>query len=341
MRRFMLLTAVASLLFSTAALAQEDDDDDTSSEASEDDGASEDEPVEDASTEDEPAAEKEEKAGDDDDDDDKPKDETFLGFGSKGWGHDGKIPEESKPDVPSAEYRWDVHVLDFMTFGIGFLGGAGGNFLDKPGDQSVQGIEGVDPEYPGFAGLMTSVGPTFEFRFLGYVGVELDVLVQEDSGTADLKVTQTTGTTIRSETFTVEIRQSAIHMPLLFKGVIPGKIVSPALFLGPEFVFVSESSADITEGTVPGFHGVQYGAVNPDSYTAFMFGLGLEFNLPIPYIDARIPFNLRGTVNPGVSDKREERSDIQGTAPDNITAVSFSTEWKFQAMANIGLAVHL
>jgi hypothetical protein len=150
-------------------------------------------------------------------------------------------------------------------------------------------------------------------------------------------VRQTTGANVLKGDFTVEIRQKAIHMPLLFKGAIPGRIVTPVLFLGPEFVFPSSVSSEIISGAVPSFHMVKYAAADPGSYTAFIFGLGLEFNLPIPYVDVRIPFNLRGTVNPGVSDKRTERETRTGSNP---VEVAFSTEWKFQAVGNIGLAVH-
>lgn len=339
MRTLLLRAAVATSLLvpffaSPSAFAADDDDDDEESadeeSAKEDDNDAADDEGEAAEADEKPK--KKSKADDEEADDEAPKKLT--------WGHDGKIPVEPNAEAISGEYRWDVHLLEFMTFSVGFLGGAGGNFLDKPGDQSVQDVEGVEPEYPGFAGLTTGIGPTFEVRFLGYAGIELDVLVQSDSGSADLKVTQTANGQINSQTFSVEIRQDAIHMPLLFKGAIPGRIVTPVLFLGPEFVFVSKSESEIIDGSIPAFHGRQYLAKNPDSYTAFMFGLGLEFNLPIPYVDIRVPFNLRGMVNPGVSDKREERADYTGTAPNNITSVAYSTEWKFQAVGNIGLSVH-
>ncbi len=349
MRVSLLRTVLATwLLFpSLAFAAQPSDDDDDSEEVADDDDDDDtsdaDTSDDDTSDDDKSDADKSDADKSDDDADKSDEDDESDGKASekRTWGHDGNVPKEPNKDAMSGEYRWDVHLLDFMTFSMGFLGGAGGNFLDKPGDQSVQGSENVEPEYPGFAGLTTGVGPTFEVRFLGFAGIELDVLVQSDTGSANLKVTQTAGGAINSQKFTVEISQDAIHVPLLFKGAIPGRIVTPLLFLGPEFVIVNKSTSTISEGTVPAFHGVDYTvAKNPDSYTTFMFGLGLEFNLPIPYVDARVPFNLRGMINPGISDEREGRSDIGGSAPDNITSVAFSTEWKFQAVGNIGLSVH-
>ena len=268
-------------------------------------------------------------AGEENEDDDKP---TGTGEDARSWGHDGNVPDEPKPDAISGEHRWDVHLLEFMTFSVGFLGQAGAVFLDKPNDQTINGGQ-PEPEYPGYAGLSTGIGPTFEVRFLGYVGIELDLMFQSDEGSADLTVRQNNN---RSD-FTTEIGQSALHMPLLIKGALPGKIITPVVFLGPEFVFPSEVRDEIIEGTIPGFHNVQYRAADPGGYTAFMFGLGLEFNLNIPYVDVRIPFNLRGTYNPGVSDKRAERETRTGNNP---VIVETRTEFQFQAVANLGLSVH-
>jgi hypothetical protein len=253
----------------------------------------------------------------------------------------GEVPIEPKEDAISGEVRYDAHLLDFMTFGVGFIGQFGGNFLDKPGDQSVRGVERTKPEYPGFAGFTTGFGPVIEFRWLGYAGIELDILFQSDRGSAELEVTETSGSNVQSAKFHVEIQQDAVHVPLLFKGALPGRIVTPMIFLGPEFVVPSESTTEIFDGEIPNFATTQkYSAKTPDAYTCFTFGLGLEFNLPIPYVDVRIPLQLRGNVNPGVSDVRDERAEHIGTPPDGITEVIYSTEWKFQAALNIGAAVH-
>ncbi len=327
MRSWMLPAAVlASLLWPRAAFADEDDaDEDAKADA------------DDASSDDDTDKRKRRRDKDDDADDDRTsKDGGTPSLKDKKWGNGGKVPIEPHPESVSGEYRWDVHLLDFMTFSVGFLGQAGGNFLAKPDVQSINGAT-PEPEYPGFAGLTTGIGPTFELRFLGYFGVEVDILVQSDSGSAELEVSQINNNNIQQGKFRVEIQQDAIHVPLLFKGAIPGRIVTPVLFLGPEFVLPNAASSEITEGSIPGFHNVTYGAMMAESYTAFIFGLGLEFNLPIPYVDVRIPLNLRGTINPGLSDQRIDREGRTGTNPVSVT---YSTEWQYQAVANLGLSVH-
>ena len=72
-----------------------------------------------------------------------------------------------------------------------------------------------------------------------------------------------------------------------------------------------------------------------------MFGLGVEINLPIPKVDLRIPLALRGSANPGVSDKRVERArHVTSVTSDQLVSVSYNTEWKFQAVGSFGLSGH-
>jgi hypothetical protein len=144
--------------------------------------------------------------------------------------------------------------------------------------------------------------------------------------------------------YTIEIGHDAVHLPLLLKGSIPGEYVQPILFLGPEFVFPSDPHFAVLESNVPGgglatsVGGPNYSASTAD-YTMFTFGLGLEIMLPIPSVDIRIPFSLRGSYNPGASDKRDERGDhvVNGT---DLQSETFDTSWKFQAVANFGAAWH-
>ncbi|MEM9692500.1 MAG: hypothetical protein AAGA56_08150 [Myxococcota bacterium] len=228
-------------------------------------------------------------------------------------------------------------LLDFMTFSVGILGNVGASFLDEPGDQTVQGREFLNNSgYPGFVGLTTGVGPSFEVRFFGWVGIELDVLFQTDRGTADLDSTirDSNGNIIsRSET-TIEIGQSAVHLPLLIKGAIPGKWVTPVVFIGPEFVIGRNATCEECDSPP----NTQYAAVSA-SYTALAFGFGMEINLPVPNVDLRIPITLRGNFNPSVSDRREERATHVVTN-DNIDREEVAVEWKYQASGAFGLAWH-
>ncbi|MFP6683625.1 MAG: outer membrane beta-barrel protein [Polyangiaceae bacterium] len=236
-----------------------------------------------------------------------------------------------------------AHALEFVTFGVGFIGQAGGNFLDKPDDQTIQGRV-VTPEYPGFAGLMTGVGGFIDIRFIDYVGIELDVYSASHKGSADFTVYNKTTDTESSHD--VEISNSALHIPLLIKGAIPGEIVTPVLFVGPEFVLPGDSEIAVTPAM--GGSGANFGVVaDLESYTVVTFGLGMEFNLPIPgdVVGVRIPLTLRGSVDPGSPNTREERSsiyDVQTGADGRVTAYTedYKNRWKFQALATLGASVH-
>ncbi|MEQ9320936.1 MAG: hypothetical protein RIF41_17370 [Polyangiaceae bacterium] len=240
-------------------------------------------------------------------------------------------------DEAGEDFQW--HALDFMTFGIGAMGVAGANFLDKPGDQTVGGRDfPEDSQYPGFAGVALGGGLMFEVRFLGYVGLELDVLFQSDRGTADLESTtrDANGNIINREEFTIKIGHRATHLPLLIKGALPGKFVTPVVFLGPEFVIPGD--AECEERCTNNPSGTRYGAFS-ESYTAFAFGLGLEVNLPIPKADIRIPLSLRGNYVPSVAGTRDERANHTDNGT-NLTSEEFSTKWKFQAAGTFGAAWH-
>ena len=230
--------------------------------------------------------------------------------------------------------------FEYFTVGVGGQFQAGGNFLDKPDDQRVP-FNGtateLKPKYPGFAGLTLGGGPYIDLRAIDYVGVEMGLLFTTDKGTADIDVEVNGQTT----TYTVEIKHSAIHIPLLLKGTLPGEIVSPNIFVGPEFVVPSGRSASVTPANnnydvLSDDTATALGLEKPGGYTMVTFGLGLEFNLPIPVVDIRIPFSLRGSVNPGVSNKRTERSHVDVANSKTY----YSTEWKFQAVANLGASIH-
>jgi hypothetical protein len=252
----------------------------------------------------------------------------------------------SNGSAAAKETKADDHFLpEWISVGVGFVGQVGGNFFDKPDDQTVlQGVP-VESDYPGFAGLTRGFGPTLDIRFLGFVGIEMDILFTRDVGEADMEFTRTGPDGSDKFDYTIEIGHDAVHLPLLLKGSIPGEYVQPILFLGPEFVFPSDPHFAVLESNVPGggtaagVGGPVYGTAATESYTMFTFGLGLEIMLPIPSVDIRIPFSLRGSYNPGASDKRDERGDhvVNGT---DLQSENFATNWKFQAVANFGAGWH-
>ncbi len=235
-----------------------------------------------------------------------------------------------------------AHAFENVEIGVGVVGQAGANFLDKPGDQTLD-VNGqalaVDPEYPGFAGFSGGMGGMIDVRFMKYVGLEFDVIHQWDFGSAELKITDLTSG--NSTKFDVEIGNTALHMPLLLKGVLPGEVVQPMLFVGPEFVVpIGDATAETQNvaGSVP--ISTTYRAAS-GNYVNVMFGLGMEFVLPIEsdVVSVRIPLTLRGSINPGVSDKRVERANYTLSGGE-LDIVEYKTDWKFQAAANLGVSAH-
>lgn len=246
----------------------------------------------------------------------------------------GPPPPTPAPESDSGETRNDVHVLDWMTFSLGFTGGAGAVFIDKPSDQSVGG-KPLDPGYPGFSGVATVFGPTFELRFLGYFGVEVGILFASEKGTADMTVHAPDGSTLGG--FTIEIGHDATQIPLLVKAVAPGKVANAELFLGPLFVTPDDTASySLASGSDPGL--ITYSA-HTESYTMFTFGLGVEVNLPIDEADFRIPLTVRGAFNPGVSDRRDERA-THTVSETGVPEESFTTQFQFQVLGQLGLALH-
>lgn len=240
-----------------------------------------------------------------------------------------------------AEAKWDKHFLPpWVSVGIGFQGLVGANFIAEPGEQNVQGFD-VDPDFPGFAGLTTGYGPSLDVRFLGVVGFELDIFFHNSSGSAEL--TTTDFGTQQTAKYDVEINHSAIHIPLLFKGVIPGEFVQPMLFLGPEFVMVSDPTitTERTSGNIP--LSFALGALGRD-YVMVTVGFGMEIMLPIPEVDIRIPLLIRGSFNPSTGSTREEVSEItlrpDGAGGQDIASESYYTEYGYQVGGQFGAAWH-
>lgn len=218
---------------------------------------------------------------------------------------------------------------DAFKLGVGLGGVIGGNFLDKPSDKTLplpNGQRGETSFYPGFAGMTIGGGLMIDARFIKLLGVEADVFRTSDKGSGDLS--------INNYKFHITLGQSAWHVPILAKLVVPAPIVAPEFFVGPEFVFPGKGSLTIDKPGLPPI------GATADNYTMITFGAGLEIKLPLPVVDLRIPFQLRGGYNPGVSSKLEDRTDTTVSSSGGVQVKSIKSEWKFQAVATLGAELY-
>jgi hypothetical protein len=185
---------------------------------------------------------------------------------------------------------------------------------------------------PGFAGLTGGAGLSIQVEVLEYAGIELDLLRTRDSGSARLSVSQGGA----SKDFTLELSQSAFHFPLLIRGLWPGPVVEPTVFVGPEFVVVDDATAEFVEGT--GAYPVEIVALGR-SYTMVTFGAGIDIHLPLEPYDVRLPISLRGSVTPSVGDLRQDRGRYLGSDPNHLVRIEHETRWKYQAALTLGALV--
>jgi hypothetical protein len=208
--------------------------------------------------------------------------------------------------------------------GVGLIGAAGGNFLDKADRKAT------DPDiYPGFSGLTVGGGLMLDGRILdGLLGLEVDAIRSSDKGSGTVTFTVPG----YSAAFKLKIGQSAWHVPILAKITIPSPLVAPAFFVGPELVFPSQADATI-DGPVAVTN--QFLAT-ADSYLMVTFGGGVEIKLPLPILDLRVPIGLRGSYAPGISSAFSDR--VQHDA--GYARVTYHSEWKFAVNGTVGAALY-
>lgn len=219
--------------------------------------------------------------------------------------------DDVKKDQKDAEKAKKKRKSHFQ-FGVGVLGAVGGNFLDKPNNPGA---------YPGFGGANYGGGLMVDFRILKFIGIEADFLRQSDHGFGNVNLSG-----FKTD---ITIGQGAWHIPLLAKFVIPIPLVAPMFFAGPEFVLPSSAEGQ-ADPPIPNYTI----AATVDNYYMWTFGLGLEVKLPLPVIDIRIPFTLRGSFNPKVTDNLADRGTFTPTSS------TFNSEWKFQGQATLGVGLY-
>lgn len=171
--------------------------------------------------------------------------------------------------------------------------------------------------YPGF-GIGPGVGLSLEARLLGMVGLESGIYYMGDNltGWQDKSVNG-----IDRGRVTMEHEVTALHVPLLIKGVIPTPGLKPFLSLGVEFVFQQSSSLEYrterdndNDATID-----QYGPifntrnnVATANYTMLQLTTGVEIDLGV----VRVPIEIRAGYNLGWDDSFDARVDAEGVGPD-------------------------
>lgn len=223
-----------------------------------------------------------------------------------------------KPKAPEPEPKGEVEI------GVHLFGMAIGSFMTEvPNEDKFVLHQGnrVQVVYPGFGGFGGGGGLALDVTWAGIVGVQLGVFGSKEGGTGKINDVE------------FEITQTALHLPIYLRAAIPTDSVRPFIYVGPEFVLPSDP--EVSED-VPG--GVRVTAI-ADAYTTFAFGFGFEFMIPTEGIDARIPFTLRGSYNPGVPSGLDGRAtyEIDGNI---LRGVEFKTEWEFQAAVSLGIAFY-
>lgn len=212
-----------------------------------------------------------------------------------------------------------AHAFEVVEVGVGPMVSLGANFIAKPSDAA-------GTPYGGFSGFSGGGGAAIDIRVLKFVGLEVDILRKTDRGKAD--ITTTDNNTHQSTTFSLDIGQSATHVPLLLKAVLPTPLISPNIFVGPEFVFPSDGTATTSvpvTGPAPQAHA--------DKYTALTAGIGFEIKLPLPIVDIRLPFSLRYS-HFGLSDHVADR--VSGAANG---ATIFDSRWQHAVNANLAAQI--
>lgn len=186
-----------------------------------------------------------------------------------------------------------AYALDVLKFGIGATAIGGYNWNSpRPGS--------LLPEY---GGLRLGYGASLDVRFLGIVGLEVDVIQSTDTGSAEISSFGENK---------VSIGQSAWHLPVLLKVTIPLPLIHPVILAGIDWVYPDACS-------VKGGNENALCAVNP--YSTWNVGVGSEIRVPLPFMDLRIPISLRyaflretSGVSAGDVPRSEWSGDLYGTA---------------------------
>ncbi|RYE94809.1 MAG: hypothetical protein EOO75_00985, partial [Myxococcales bacterium] len=121
----------------------------------------------------------------------------------------------------------EARALGPVDLGVSVLAAGGYTHLDRSSPSSFA-VGDTTATYPGFGGFTPGGGVALELRVLGLVGLEVDGFVSRDRGRGQVTLGDTRAT--------VTIGQTAVHIPVLLKGVLPLPGLQPFALAGPEFV---------------------------------------------------------------------------------------------------------
>jgi hypothetical protein len=209
--------------------------------------------------------------------------------------------------------------LPGVDIGVGAVGIAGLSIIDQASSGTGSDV------YPGFAGTRSGFGGVVEARFLGFLGVEAGFVRSNDKGEGDIK--------FAGKSISASLGQSATHIPVLAKLVLPVPVFSPFVGLGVDFVKPGACSSSLSlEGTT-----IPTTCFN-DSYTMWTGALGAELSLP--FLDfIRFPISVRASKHRDFGSDMSDRGSITVPSEANPTAVpsaSLRSEWRYDVYGTVG-----
>jgi hypothetical protein len=208
---------------------------------------------------------------------------------------------------------------------IGVFGLVNGSFLSAPDEKtlelSINQNTAIAPlAYPGFGGVGGGAGLNLEFSWR-FVGLSFDIYQSKDQGSGKLDL------------ISRDMGQSAWHLPLMLKLMIPNRVVTPYAIVGWEWVKPNQASWEDQKSNIiqPGINiggkNYSYGAYS-QNYDAFVFGLGLDIRL-LPSLS--MPIRLRGHHS---FMKKDTLNDVMKATDSQLL---FRSQWEWQAELTIGL----
>jgi hypothetical protein len=209
---------------------------------------------------------------------------------------------------------------DVFDLSAGVLAAGGIGWLDRPTpDELTLPRSGQRVRYGALSGFVFAGGLTAEARFFRVAALEIDALLGSDRVGGDVEVD--------GRPAHLSAGQSALHLAVLAKGVLPLDGIAPFVVLGPEFVFpgLPDVEAD------PPLRSV----ATAERYTLLTAGAGVELTLH-EKLGLRAPLGLRISYAPGLGDDLSDR--VRALPSD---AVITTSEVRYQLVATAGITMNL